>query len=71
MPEHAPKTWTSRYAARPERQILAEFTGAHVQAVSSRYDVQSARIPLSENARSKLYNNACIIELFRDNFVVA
>lgn len=69
--KQASKTWTSRYAARPERKISAEFTGAHVQVVSLRFNVQSAGIPLSENARSKLYNNACIIELFRDNLVVA
>lgn len=30
MAEQASKTWTSRFAARPERNILAEFTGAHV-----------------------------------------
>lgn len=69
--KQASTTWTSRYAARPERKISAEFTGAHVQIVSLRFNVQSAGIPLSENARSKLYNNACIIELFRDNLVVA
>lgn len=69
--KQASKTWTIRYAAHPERKILAEFTGAHVQVVSLRFNVKSVRIPLSENARSKLYNNACIIELFCDNLVVA
>lgn len=69
--KQASKTWTSRFAARPERKILAEFSGAHVQVVSLRFNVKSVRIPLSENARSKLYNNACIIELFRDSLAVA
>ncbi len=69
--KQASTTWTSRVAARPERKILAEFTGAHVQVVSLRSNGRSTGIPLSENARSKLYNNACIIELFRDNLVVA
>lgn len=61
--QQASKTWTSRFAARPERNILAEFTGAHVQVVSLRFNVQSAGIPLSENARSKLYNTDIGIKL--------
>ena len=28
--KQASKTWAGREAARPERNILAEFTGAHV-----------------------------------------
>ena len=61
--KQASKTWAGREAARPERNILAEFTGAHVEVVSLCSDVQSAGIPLSENARSKLYNTDVGIKL--------
>ena len=63
MAEQASTTWTIRFADRPERKILAEFTGAHVQVVSLRSNGQSTGIPLSENARSKLYNTDIGIKL--------